>query len=116
MAQPSLTLEDLGTKIAELTKLLSTRLKEANYPEPSFAENGPASLPGMPDIQIPRNQLVEAAMDLMMLASGPMEYLLYQGFWVRTPSCLSTSPAFFLEYSFPGGLTYKQQTPTHSLA
>ncbi|KAJ1533466.1 hypothetical protein HK405_000491, partial [Cladochytrium tenue] len=77
-AKTTPTLETLGAKIAELSKALSAQLKAANHPQPSFAADGSDALPTTPDVQGPRMQLIEAALDLVHLATGPSEYILQE--------------------------------------
>ncbi|KAF8466321.1 S-adenosyl-L-methionine-dependent methyltransferase [Kalaharituber pfeilii] len=71
-------LESLAASIAMATKTISQFLREQGYPQPSFARDAPASpLPqGAPEeIVKARSELMDAAMKLFHLASGPKEFL-----------------------------------------
>lgn len=82
MSQEELTLESLATSITKLSNTLTQGLKDANFPQPSFAADAPAQLPPNPAIQGPRLQLVEALMKMLHLAMGPSEYFLQLGLGV----------------------------------
>lgn len=84
MDQQNMTLESLAAAISQLTETLTSGLRAANFPEPSFAADAPPQLPPSPAIQGPRLQLVEALMNMLHLAVGPTEYFLQLGFGVRS--------------------------------
>lgn len=83
MSQAKPTLESLGATMAELSKVLTTQLKAANHPEPSFAADAPVALPPTPDIRAPRLQLIETLMDMLHLVTRPSEYIFQQCFMLN---------------------------------
>ncbi|KAL6872762.1 O-methyltransferase domain-containing protein [Trichoderma novae-zelandiae] len=82
MAEPNKSLQTLLATATELTKTLTSNLEARNFPEPSFDQDAPASLPPDQDIQGPRTKLVEALMDMLHLAMGPIEYFVSQNLWL----------------------------------
>ncbi|KAH8659815.1 O-methyltransferase-domain-containing protein [Xylariales sp. PMI_506] len=74
MAQSSTTLQSLAASIGELTEALTSQLKAASFPEPSFDPDAPESLPPAPEVQGPRLQLIENLTKMLHLVVGPSEY------------------------------------------
>jgi hypothetical protein len=70
----------LASKISTNASKIDKHLKENGKPSPSFSADGLERYPD--EVQLPRLQLLEAAMDIYNLASEPGEYLTWQGLCV----------------------------------
>jgi 6-hydroxytryprostatin B O-methyltransferase len=64
----------ISTHVSTITKFLDVN----SLPHPSFAVNAPAGLPGDANVQRARFALIEAATDLIHLATGPEDYIKLQ--------------------------------------
>ncbi|KAK4206543.1 O-methyltransferase [Rhypophila decipiens] len=69
-----MTLESLGSKIAELSALLSQELRDGHHPEPSVSVDGPAAYPAGAEIAESRSKLLDALMEMTQLVTGPKDY------------------------------------------
>ncbi|KAM7203355.1 O-methyltransferase [Rhypophila sp. PSN 637] len=74
MIQTEMTLESLGSKIAELSALLSQELHDGHHPEPSLSVNGPAAYPADAGIAESRSKLLDALVEMTQLVTGPKDY------------------------------------------
>ncbi len=75
-------LSELSDKISNNASAIEKYLIEKGEPSPSFDVNARAQFPNAPELQGPRLQLMEAAMDIFNLVSGPGEYLTWQSLCV----------------------------------
>jgi len=73
MAQSQPTLNSLAATISKATEAITSHLEQNGLPQPSFAEDGPASYPNAPEVQGARFQLIGALLDLLNLAYGPAD-------------------------------------------
>ena len=73
----------IPTKIATVQKLL----KANDLPNPSFDESSAAEISGLPEepqeLLKARNELVNLAHDLLMLARGPVDHVVSLGYAVQ---------------------------------
>jgi hypothetical protein len=82
-------LEGLAAKISESTKAIISYLHAEKLPEPSFAADGPSDYPKVPEVQGPRMELIEAAMDLLRMALGPKDYIFLESVTVSDANVFS---------------------------
>ena len=82
MAASQKTLESLGSAVGELSKNLARQLEALSYPELTSEVDGPMTLPPVPEVQMPRLQLLETLAKLTHLVTGPSDYWLQSGFFV----------------------------------
>lgn len=77
----------LASTVTEQASRLAKYLEENNLPNPSFAADGPPSLPIPPwsELRAAQQALYSAAQDLAILAIGPVEYLRWQAAHVGNP-------------------------------
>ena len=71
-------LEELSATISENAAAVSQYLASKNLPQPSSAADGPSVIvPGdaPPPVQIARQKLLSAALQLFQLAQGPSDFL-----------------------------------------
>jgi hypothetical protein len=93
-------LELLGDAVARNVSIVSDYLQKNNLPQPSFERN--ASLTFIPPkspshIQQAHQALMEAALKLFQLASGPIEYIPNLALGVRSPNpCINRYSDFSL--------------------
>ncbi|KAI4123070.1 MAG: hypothetical protein LQ338_005466, partial [Usnochroma carphineum] len=86
-------LTDLATQILNHARSIEDTLATHSLPQPSFAADGPPSLPGGPDfreLQKNRLALVDAARDIEHLTTGP-EAWIKSSVLVLTPDHLALS-------------------------
>lgn len=88
MAPGEETLDSLASKIAVHTKSITSYLDSNGLPAPSFAGNGVAEYPAVPEVQGARMSLIESLMDMLHLAMGGGEYIFTQSMVV----CHTLSP------------------------
>jgi hypothetical protein len=77
-------LSELSGKISSNASAIEKYLVEKGEPSPSFDVNARARFPDVPELQGPRLQLLEAAMEIFNLISGPGEYLTWQSLCVSS--------------------------------
>lgn len=80
-------LTDLATQILNHARSIEDTLATHSLPQPSFAADGPPSLPGGPDfreLQKNRLALVDAARDIEHLTTGPEAWIKSSVLVVRT--------------------------------
>lgn len=82
MSDSTTLLSELSKKISNNASAIEKYLAEKGEPSPSFDVNTRARFPDDPELQVPRLQLLEAAMDIFNLVCGPEEYLTRQSFCV----------------------------------
>ena len=68
-------LSSLADRIKIHASIVEEQLKKHGNQHPSFDRDGLERYPNVPKLQMARFQLLEAAMDMYILASGPGEYL-----------------------------------------
>ena len=71
-------LEELSSTITETAGTVSQYLASKNLPQPSLDANGPSVIvPGdaPPKVQVARQKLLSASLQLFQLATGPSEFL-----------------------------------------
>lgn len=67
-------IQDLASKISELSGSFTQSLQEKNIPTPSFAADSPTSYDGLtPELFLQRQQLLDHLNDMMYLVQGPSE-------------------------------------------
>ncbi len=109
MAASQKTLESLGSAVGELSKNLAKQLEAISFPELTSKVDGPTTLPPVPEIQMIRMQLLETLATLNHLVTGPSDYWLQTGFFVR-PS-LQASNQCLSWHSVPKLLTRSTDEP-----
>lgn len=80
------TLESLAAKVGELTNAVTSCMKSLGLPPVSFAAGSSAEYPMAMELTGPRSKLVEALTDMLHLAKGGKDVILYDSLAVRTPS------------------------------
>jgi hypothetical protein len=78
MALKSPSLKELALTITSQVSTINNFLEKNALPQPSFAVDGPASLPEDLEVQSARLALIEAATDMLHLAMGPLDYMRWQ--------------------------------------
>uniref|UniRef100_A0A8H7N0J7 O-methyltransferase C-terminal domain-containing protein n=1 Tax=Bionectria ochroleuca TaxID=29856 RepID=A0A8H7N0J7_BIOOC len=73
MANQSPSLKSLAETISQTANALAAKLEQDGFPAPSFAEDGLADYPKMPELMGIRMTLLDAVADLQRLALGPMD-------------------------------------------
>ena len=90
MAAPQhATLTELATQISQYAKSLTDLLAEQKLDAPSFAPDGPLSVPNAPEyagIRMARMALVDAAETIRDLALGPDDQVKWMSFLVCKPN------------------------------
>lgn len=73
-----LPLEHLSSAISENADIVSGYLKTNHLPQPSFEADGPSVIIPVnapPNVQLARQKLLAASLELFQLATGPSEFL-----------------------------------------
>jgi hypothetical protein len=81
----NLSLRDLVDTISTNAKTLTQYLEDAKLPQPSLRTDGPMRYPGGPEnakLEEARFNLINAAWALEQMASGPHDYMYWQGLTV----------------------------------
>lgn len=81
-------LSPLADKIKANASVIEAYLQEQGEPAPSFDITGPERFPNAPELQMARMQLLEAAMDVFILASGPGEFMTWMAVTVSSPTAV----------------------------
>lgn len=73
MLESEPTLNGLAATITEAAKAITCYLEANGLPTPSFAEDSPPGYPRVPDVAIPRLNLINALFELQHLILGPFD-------------------------------------------
>lgn len=99
MAPSKQGIEALGSTIADLSKSLANQLEALNQPEPSFAIDGPASLPQSAEIQGTRLKLLETLETLHHLIVGPSDFWFQQSMFVSIQNSKHLCPSGYSKHT-----------------